>query len=83
MDGLTEGRIVHFVIPNGEHRAAIVVLVCPKAWGYPAGTSQLQVFMDGTNDRAPGYDGGGIMWATSVFFSEKPTPGSWHWIERA
>ncbi len=27
MEGLTEGRIVHYVLVNGEHRAAIVVRV--------------------------------------------------------
>jgi hypothetical protein len=27
MEGLTEGRIVHYVLSNGEHRAAIIVRV--------------------------------------------------------
>ncbi len=27
MEGLTEGRIVHYVLSNGQHRAAIVVRV--------------------------------------------------------
>lgn len=59
MEGLTEGRIVHFVMPNGKHRPAIVVQV----WRVPysdgpepitkapeSGCSNLQVFSDSTND---------------------------------
>lgn len=88
MEGLTEGRIVHYVLPKrpdikteGAHRPAIVVLVCPKEWGYPEGAANLQVFLDGTNDHSS-YDGT-TLWATSVQYSEDPQPGTWHWIERA
>lgn len=81
MDGLTEGRIVHYVMPSGDHRPAIVVQVCPKEWGYPPGAVQLQVFTDGSNDGLE-YTSG-IFWATSVQYSETPAPQTWHWIERA
>jgi hypothetical protein len=59
MDGLIEGRIVHFVMPNGQHRPAIVVQV----WRVPDspgpepilkapenGCCNLRVFTDGPND---------------------------------
>jgi hypothetical protein len=107
MDGLTEGRIVHYVMPNGEHRPAIVVRVWRvqdykngQVVGLPHppenGCCQLHVFTDGTNDvyqTAP--DGepcnswvvqeaaAGIMWASSVLYSQKPEPRTWHWIEKA
>ena len=47
------GRIVHFVLPNGEHRPAMVVRVCPEE--FPNNPEDhtglnLQVFLDGTND---------------------------------
>lgn len=86
MDGLTEGRIVHYVLPNGAHRPAIVVQV----WSQTTGTSNLQVFLDGTNDKTS-FDGvenppdvsKGMMWGLSATYSETPTPGTWHWIEKA
>lgn len=81
MEGLTEGRIVHYVMPNEDHRPAIVVRVCPKEWGYPDGAVQLQVFTDGSND---GLEyASGLFWATSVQYSLDTVPGTWHWIERA
>lgn len=83
MDGLTEGRIVHYVMPDGnsigQHRPAIVV----NAWGgNPTdGRVNLQVFTDFGND---GKDfESGRYWATSAPYSEEPKPGTWHWIERA
>lgn len=91
MDGLTEGRIVHFVLPNGEHRPAMVV----KVWNKETGYVNLQVFTDGPND-LPAYEGSnwsddmrkavrsGVMWATSIFPDEtSKRGGSWHWIEKA
>jgi hypothetical protein len=90
MDGLTVGRIVHYVLPGGyahpgEHRPAIVV----KVWGSPPSEPfpiQLVLFLDGTNDQ-PGGDHQNpnlVKWATSVTYDpEGKRPGSWHWIERA
>lgn len=87
MDGLTEGRMVHFVMPNGQHRSAIVV----KVW-HPNGTANLTVFSDWTNDthdlpnafHNPDDIAHGMFWATSVQPDEvDKKPGTWHWIERA
>lgn len=97
MDGLTEGRIVHYVLEDvphkGEHRPAIVV----RDWKQENGLVNLQVFTDGYNDglrehvSASHSDVGAlgvsyaanILWRTSVHYSEEKEPGSWHWIERA
>lgn len=84
MDGLTEGRMVHFVMgddsnhPN-SHRPAVVV----NAWGGnpPEGRVNLQVFTDFGND-GKAYESG-THWATSVPYSEDPKPYTWHWIEKA
>lgn len=80
MEGLTAGRIVHFVVPNTPephpHRPAIVT----RVWN-DAGMVQLQVFTDGTNDGEWGKPN--VVWETSVAYSEEPTPRTWHWIERA
>jgi len=98
MEGLTEGRIVHYVMPDGvEHRPAIVVKVWRKEDGTPPdnGVSNLQVFTDGTNDfyHTKGSTGEkwisdaevktGIVWRTSIVYSEEPKPNTWHWIEKA
>lgn len=86
MEGLTEGRIVHYVLPDGphagEHRPAIVVKVWRQSDGTPPvnGYSNLMVFVDGTNDN-PNYSG--PVWATSIEFSADPRPRTWHWIEKA
>ena len=85
MDGLAEGRIVHYVLPDGrcegEHRPAIIV----KVWEAHRvqGTVNLQVFTDSQNDYLAGPATHGIMWATSVPYSEEPKPRTWHWIEKA
>jgi hypothetical protein len=84
VEGLTAGRIVHYVLsvgPNaGEHVPAIVV----RAWPGNGGRANLQVFYDGTNDYPDAAsDGAHIIWAPSTPYSEEPEPGTWHWIERA
>lgn len=79
MDGLTEGRIVHYVLENGEHRPAIVV----KVWDKVSGVSNLQVFTDSSNDEPVTGHAGNIMWKTSVPYAEAPRPSTWHWIEKA
>lgn len=79
--GLTEGRMVHFVLPDGrsagEHRPAVVVRVWNKATGYV----NLQVLTDGSNDGD--LYAAGVYWATSVTYSEGKEPRTWHWIEQA
>lgn len=93
MDGITEGRIVHYVLPNGEHRAAMIV----NGWHGGIGSDHLvnlHVFLDGLNDKAADlvqtsvsiYDTEtirqGWLWATSVRFDEGASTHSWHWIEK-
>jgi len=85
LSGLTEGRIVHYVLnegrDQGQHRPAIIVRVWDKQ--HVNGCSQLQVFTDSDaeskwNDQLPP-----VMWKTSILYSEGREPGTWHWIERA
>ena len=82
LKGLTEGRIVHYVMPNGAHRPAIVVNVV-SAWG--PGYVNLQVFTDVANDGVSH----GMEWRTSVPYrdpaqasSPEDLIGTWHWPER-
>ena len=86
MEGLTEGRIVHFVMPSGEHRPAIVV----RVWNidHCEGYSNLCVFVDGLNDvkRSESDSSKDIpmtLWETSICYSENKEIGTWHWIEKA
>jgi len=80
MEGLTEGRMVHFVMPDGEHRAAVIVRVWrPQVPEYP-GYCNLMVFPDGGNDGPE--NTAGIRRMTSIVYSEAKKPNTWHWIER-
>lgn len=77
--------LVHYVLESGacagEHRPAIVVKKCPPEWGYPEDDRavQLQVFTDGSNDG--GIFQSGMVWRTSVKYSETKELGTWHYIE--
>jgi hypothetical protein len=84
MEGLIEGRIVHYVMPDGStHRPAMLVQVWNKEGEY-AGMSNLQVFTDGTNDLRQGIQFGSCpAWIGSVYYSETKEPNTWHWPERA
>jgi hypothetical protein len=86
MEGLIEGRIVHYVLANGQHRPAIVV----RNWSNPAipgsdGMVNLIVFADGSNDyeAIQGATELGMFWATSVHYDPAgKMHHTWHWIER-
>ena len=83
MDGLSLGSMVHYVMPNGMHRPAIVVEISDQV----AGTVNLQVFTDGANDQMTGADvfnelvSRGILWRTSVEYAEVADVNTWHWPE--
>lgn len=78
MDDLIEGRIVHYVLPDGGHRPAVIV----RVWSKETGCANMLVFTDGTNDA--GFNRGvDVYWATSVRRSDAKEPGTWHWPERA
>lgn len=81
LSGLTEGRIVHFVMPNGEHRPAVIVRVW-HVTGPSDGYVNLQVFTDGANDYGQ-ENLAGIVWKTSICYDENKGVGTWHWIEYA
>lgn len=77
--GVTAGRIVHFVLPDPDHsgkhhhRPGIIV----HAWNDEC--VQLQVFTDASNDGVQGGDG--VVWQTSVSYSETHEPRTWHFPE--
>jgi len=93
MEGLTEGRIVHYVLREGErghntytnrptfnHRAAIVVRVFSVPAVYNTdGEANLLVFLDGLNDSA---DGSPLAWFGSVKYDPNGGEGTWHWPEK-
>jgi hypothetical protein len=98
IDGLTEGRIVHYVMAGqdapsaghqsvGQHRPATIV----RTWDKESGCSNLIVFLDGSNDgHKYKVEHMGVAhdeyrhtyWATSRMYSEGGEPGTWHWPER-
>lgn len=74
MDGLTEGRIVHFVVNDDTHRAAIVCNVKDKEQGI----CDLFVFSMPQDER-----GGFFMHIDSEYDEQYKEPDTWHWIEKA
>lgn len=80
--GLIEGRIVHYVLPNGksrgEHRAAVVVHV----YDHGTGLVDLSVFtrkVDFAGDAHPGHN----WFIEKVPFSKIPQEeGHWHFTEK-
>lgn len=93
MEGVSVGRIVHYVMEEGHQEAGhvrpamIVALFEPQ--GGAAGMVQLQVFTDGSNDGEEAKSG--IIWRTSIPFADQrvpedqkfPWPGrTWHWPPR-
>lgn len=73
MDGLTEGRIVHFVVSPDQHRAAMVVNVQDKE----KGLCDLFVFSMPQDAR------GGFFMSIGVQYDDKKAVDTWHWIEKA
>jgi hypothetical protein len=90
-DGLQVGRIVHFVQADGQCRPAIVVNLFDGFHKEPH-HAQLVVFHDGTNDAHAVLLAGVetdsphfprlllTEWATSVPYSAKIEPHTYHWF---
>ena len=78
MNGLIEGRIVHYVLPDGKHRPALVVNV----WNKDKGECNLQVFLDDPNDRIRKEEFYSPVWMGTIAYDELMSPNTWHWIER-
>ena len=78
MEGLIEGRIVHYVHEHLDgsrvHRAALVIHVEDR----DKGIVQLLVFLSPEQDRASG------LFQINLHTEFDPTnkAGTWHWIER-
>lgn len=85
MEGLIEGRIVHYVAFNGRHLAAIVIGFTPDAikgeWvTLPTNRVDLALFTNMSNTN--GVKNFGLQFHQDIGYSEEPKPGTWHWIER-
>ena len=74
MEGLTEGRIVHYVVSekSGKHRAAIVVNIRDTQ----NGTCDLFVFSMPQDER------GGFFMVVAKH-DDGNSIDTWHWIEKA
>lgn len=95
MEGLTEGRVVRYVLQPPEGMLPGVVLervaIVTKVWN-DTGLENLFVIGEGPYDHpsdprltgaAAGTPGPALFWATSVSFSEAPQPQTWHWPKKA
>jgi hypothetical protein len=88
MDKVKIGRIVHYVLADGEHRPAIIVRVWPDEYGNAEVKDgiNVQIFNDGGNDAHAGTDVAigsftgeervrGTAWRTSVRY-RNPSDGN-------
>jgi hypothetical protein len=73
MEGLIEGRIVHYVAYNNRHLAAIVIGVSDK-------TIDIALFTNMANTN--GVKNFGLQFHQDISYSVDNKPGTWHWIER-
>lgn len=74
MPGLVMGRTVGYVMPLGDHRAAMVARVVDNV----AGVVNLQVFTDGNTDGFSNEQG--TYRVPDAPYSEEKEVGTWHWI---
>lgn len=78
MEGLTEGRIVHYVArKNADHAPALIVRVVDRD---PVRVN-LCVFASSTTQASRW--GAPVQIENDVPYSDAKEPFSWHWIERA
>jgi hypothetical protein len=73
VEGLIEGRIVHFVVSPTQHRAAIVCGIQDKE----SGICDLFVFSMPQDER------GGFFMYTDAQYDDRKAVNTWHWIEKA
>lgn len=82
MTGLTEGRVVHFVMPDGRHRAAIITEVVSPGTGHCG----LSVFLapDDPEQHVATFPQPQMVMPVRAFYGESGEHvGTWHWPERA
>jgi hypothetical protein len=77
LPGLIEGSVIHYVAYNGRHLAGIII-------GHEPATSysdaDLVIFTNMSN--VNNIKNFGMQFHQDVKYSETPTSGTWHWIER-
>lgn len=91
-EGITEGRIVLFVMFDGSIRPAIIVNAL-KETSHENGEVNLTVFTDFNEDvkRTPSEVppsvvnniAHGLLWQTSVPYSDEEKPLTWHSLQRS
>jgi hypothetical protein len=80
MEGLIEGRIIHYVAYNGRHLAGMVIGLGAHLVDEPA-KADLVIFTNMSN--VNGVKNFGMQFHQDVQYSETKEPGTWHWIEKA
>lgn len=95
LQGLTEGRIVHYVLGPTDlpesHRHCVgevvpaIVVNCWRGLNKDDGYSNLVAFVDGSNQGFKNLDGSSKLsiWVTSRVCDESGKPGTWHWPAKA
>lgn len=77
MQGLIEGRVVHYVMSDDIHSAAVVVQVKNQV----KGVCDLVVFLSAKESEGHGITPGVPVYAHNVPYNPDGTETTWHWIE--
>jgi hypothetical protein len=80
MEGLIEGRIVHYVAFNNRHLAAIVIGVSRVGFYCPENKVDLALFTNMAN--VNGVKNFGLQFHQDIGYDENKIPGTWHWVEK-
>jgi hypothetical protein len=80
-----EGDRVLYVLAEGRNKGEVRGAIVTKSWSRAtAGVVNLTVFTDFSNDFYTDQKGcDGLLWRTSVSYSETKEPGTWHWPSEA
>jgi hypothetical protein len=83
---VTIGRLVNYVLQDGQIRPLLVV----RVWGDVPINGYVNgiLYFDGSNDARvlphehPNPAGMPMQWVTSIHYDAEKKPGTWHWPER-
>jgi hypothetical protein len=84
INGLIEGRIIHYVLSNNEHRPGIITKVYDKNLGM----CNVQIFLDVVTDNQLSEFSDndmsiGLSYKSHRYYDDtNKRPGTWHFIER-
>lgn len=82
MQGLTEGRIVHFVQDSDRQAGNHIPAIVTSVWNKEVGTITVTAFPDAANNDDV-FSSPAVPVTSISFDDDEKKQGTWHWIEQA